>query len=240
MSKSPASYQPPTFSPGMCSPAAYFVSVVAGMEYALFGSGPVTSNICEGAAFWWGDKSDPTPDLQYHFLAGAGIEEGVETTASGNGCTLNVYACRPKSRGRIALRSSDPGVAPIVDPNYLSHPYDVDRIVDGIQLGQEIMAQPSMQKFVSEAHLPEKPLRTRAELEAFARKYTQGAYHLSGACKMGTDEMAVVDPQLRVHGIDGLRVADTSVMPFVTSSNLNAPAIMIGERAADFLKGNRI
>lgn len=212
----------------------------AGMEYALFGSGPVTSNICEGAAFWWGDKSDPTPDLQYHFLGGAGIEEGVETTASGNGCTLNVYACRPKSRGRIALRSPDPAVAPIVDPNYLSHPYDVDRIVDGIQLGQEIMAQPSMQKFVSEAHLPKKPLTTRAELEAFARKYTQGAYHLSGACKMGTDEMAVVDPQLRVHGIDGLRVADTSVMPFVTSSNLNAPAIMIGERAADFLKGNRI
>lgn len=212
----------------------------AAVQYALFGSGPITSNICEGGAFWWGDKSDPTPDLQYHFLAGAGIEEGVETTASGNGCTLNVYACRPKSRGRITLRSSDPSVPPIVDPNYLSHPYDVDRLVDGIRLGQEIMEQPSMKAFVSESHLPAKPLRTRTEFEAFVRRYTQGAYHFSGACKIGRDEMAVVDPQLRVHGIDGLRVADTSVMPFVSSSNLNAPAIMIGERAADFMKGNRL
>ncbi|MCL8000236.1 FAD-dependent oxidoreductase [Brucella sp. 21LCYQ03] len=214
--------------------------MAAAAQYALFGSGPITSNICEGGAFWWGDKSDPTPDLQYHFLAGAGIEEGVETTESGNGCTLNVYACRPKSRGQISLRSSDPNVAPIVDPNYLSDPYDVDRLIDGIRLGQEIMDQPAIRKFVSNAHLPEKPLKSRKDFEDFVRKYSQGAYHLSGACKIGKDAMAVVDRQLCVHGIDGLRVADTSVMPFVSSSNLNAPAIMIGERAADFIKGNRM
>ncbi|ANM14439.1 MULTISPECIES: GMC family oxidoreductase [unclassified Rhizobium] len=214
--------------------------LAAAAQYGLFGTGPITSNICEGGAFWWGDRRDPVPDLQYHFFAGAGIEEGVETTASGNGCTLNVYVCRPESRGRIALRSADPTVPPLVDPNYLSHPYDVDRLIDGVRLGQEIMSKPSMQKYVRAGHLPEKPLTARADLEAFVRKYTQGAYHLSGACKIGTDEMAVVDPQLRVRGIDGLRVADTSVMPFVTSGNLNAPAIMIGERAADFLKGNRI
>lgn len=213
--------------------------MAAAAQYALFNNGPITSNICEGGAFWWGDQADPTPDLQYHFLAGAGIEQGVATTASGNGCTLNVYACRPRSRGRIALRSSDPCVPPLVDPNYLSDPYDVDRLIDGIRLGQDIMGQPSMQKFVAESHLPQKPLNSRAEYEAFVRTYTQGSYHLGGACKMGTDEMAVVDPQLRVHGIDGLRVADTSIMPFVTSGNLNAPAIMIGERAADFIKGNR-
>ena len=178
------------------------------------------------------------PDLQYHFLPGAGIEEGVDTTDSGNGCTLNVYACRPKSRGRIALRSVDPNVAPLVDANYLADPYDVDRMIDGISLGQEIMSQPALRKYLGEMHLPGKPLKTRAELEAYVRRYSQGSYHLSGACKIGTDKMAVVDPQLRVHGIDGLRVADTSVMPSVTSGNLNAPAIMIGERAADFLKGN--
>lgn len=214
--------------------------MVAAAQYALFGNGPITSNICEGGAFWWGDKNDPVPDLQYHFLPGAGIEEGVETTDSGNGCTLNVYACRPKSRGRIALRSADPSAPPLVDPNYLSDPYDVDRLVDGIRLGQEIMAQPSLESYVSAGHLPSTPLKTRQGLEDFVRRYTQGAYHMGGACKIGIDEMAVVDPKLRVHGIDGLRVADTSVMPSLTSGNLNAPAIMIGERAADFLKGNRV
>ena len=214
--------------------------LAAAAQYAMFGSGPITSNICEGAAFWWGNKADPVPDLQYHFLPGAGIEEGVDTTASGNGCTVNVYACRPKSRGRVALRSADPNVAPLVDANYLADPYDVDRMIDGIRLGQEIMSQPALRKFLGEMHLPAQPLKTRAEFEAYVRRYSQGSYHLSGACKIGTDKMAVVDPQLRVHGIDGLRVADTSVMPSVTSGNLNAPAIMIGERAADFLKGNRI
>jgi choline dehydrogenase len=210
----------------------------AAAQYALFRSGPITSNICEGAAFWWGDKSDPVPDLQYHFLPGAGIEEGVATTDRGNGCTVNVYACRPKSRGRIALRSADPNVAPLVDPNYLSDPYDVDRMIDGIALGQEIMSQPALRSYLGAMQHPRKPLHTRKEFEDYVRQYSQGSYHLSGACKIGTDPMAVVDPKLRVHGIDGLRVADTSVMPFVSSSNLNAPAIMIGERAADFMKGN--
>lgn len=214
--------------------------VAAAVEYGLFRSGPITSNVCEGGAFWFGDKSDPLPDLQYHFLAGAGVEEGVDTVPSGNGCTVNVYACRPKSRGRIGLRSADPRVAPVVDTNYLSHQYDVDRLIDGVKLGEEIMSQPAMQKFISHTHQPAKPLKTHAEYEAFVRKHTQGAYHLCGACRMGTNDMAVVDPQLRVRGLDGLRVADSSVMPNVVSGNLNAPTIMIGERAADFIKGNRI
>lgn len=214
--------------------------IAAAAQYALFRNGPIASNVCEGGAFWHGDPNDPVPDLQYHFLAGAGVEEGVDGTPSGNGCTVNVYACRPKSRGEIRLRSSDPTVAPIVDPNYLAEQYDVDRMIDGVRIGQDIMAQPSMAKFVGAAHLPSKPLKTKAEFDAFVRKNTQGAYHLSGACKMGTDDMAVVDPKLRVHGIDGLRVADSSVMPYVVSGNLNAPTIMIGERASAFIKGNRI
>ncbi len=214
--------------------------LAAALEYGLFRRGPITSNVCEGGAFWYGDKSDPLPDLQYHFMAGAGVEEGTDTVPSGNGCTVNVYVCRPKSRGRISLRSADPRAAPVVDTNYLSHPYDVDRLIDGVKLGEDIMSQPAMQKFVSHTYQPSEPLKTRHEYEAFVRKHTQGAFHLSGACRMGTDDMAVVDPQLRVRGIDGLRVADSSVMPNVTSGNLNAPTIMIGERAADFIKGNRI
>ncbi|QCJ01095.1 GMC family oxidoreductase [Agrobacterium larrymoorei] len=212
----------------------------AALQYGLFGNGPISSNVCEGGAFWHGDPNDPVPDLQYHFLAGAGVEEGVDSTPSGNGCTVNVYACRPHSRGEIRLRSSDPSVAPIVDPNYLAEQYDVDRMIDGVRIGQDIMSQPSIAKFVRASHLPSAQLKTRSDFDAFVRKHTQGAYHLSGACKMGTDEMAVVDPQLRVRGIDGLRVADSSIMPYVTSGNLNAPSIMIGERASSFIKGNRV
>lgn len=214
--------------------------VAAAIQYAMFGNGPIASNIFEGGAFWHGDPTDPVPDLQYHFLAGAGVEEGVESVPSGNGCTVNVYACRPKSRGSIKLRSSDPFAPPVVDPNNLAEQYDVDRMIDGVRIGQEIMAQPSMAKFIRAAHLPASPLKTRAEYDAFVRKYTQGAYHLSGACRMGSDDMAVVDPQLRVHGVDSLRVADSSIMPYVVSGNLNASTIMIGERAATFVRGNRV
>ena len=128
----------------------------------------------------------------------------------------------------------------MVDPNNLAEQYDVDRMIDGVRIGQEIMAQPSMAKFIRAAHLPASPLKTRAEYDAFVRKNTQGAYHLSGACRMGSDDMAVVDPQLRVHGVDSLRVADSSIMPYVVSGNLNASTIMIGERAATFVRGNRV
>jgi choline dehydrogenase len=213
--------------------------LVAGLEYLLFRGGPVTSNVAEAGAFWWADRTDPLPDLQYHFLPGAGVEEGVDKTPSGNGCTLNVYGCRPWSRGSISLRSPDPSVPIKLDPRYLSDHRDLDILVEGIKLGEEIMRQPSMRAHIKAPHLPAAPLKSKADYENFVRRNAQGALHLSGACKMGVDEMAVVDPALRVHGVDGLRVADTSIMPFVLSGNLNGPAIMIGERAADFVRGNR-
>ena len=102
------------------------------------------------------------------------------------------------------------------------------------------MSRASVAKYIKSTYLPSKPLKTKADYEEHVRRHTQGALHLSGACKMGVDDMAVVDPQLRVHGIEGLRVADTSIMPLVLSGNLNGPAIMIGERAADFIRGNRL
>jgi len=212
--------------------------VWAGLQYALFRNGPVTSNICEGGLLWFGDKADPLPNLQYHFLPGAGVEEGGDRTPSGNGSTLNVYQSRPRSRGTIRLVSSDPFAPPAVDPNYLAEEYDIDCLAEGVRLGQEIMAQRSLAPYVSGPHRPHEVLRTKAERKKFIRETGQGALHPSGACKMGTDEFSVVDPQLRVHGISGLRVADTSIIPCLVSGNLNAPAIMIGERASDFLKGN--
>jgi choline dehydrogenase-like flavoprotein len=213
--------------------------IAAGLQYYLFNSGPVTSNIVEGGAFWWGDRSAATPDLQFHVLAGAGVEEGVGTVPGGNGATLNSYFVRPRSRGSVTLISADPADLPIVDPNSLADPYDLDRTVDGIKIGQEIGRSRSFSRFVAREHFPGEACRTRADYEAVARSHARSSYHPVGTCKMGIDAMAVVDPQLRVRGIDALRVCDSSVMPKVVSSNTNAAAIAIAEKAADMIKGNR-
>jgi choline dehydrogenase-like flavoprotein len=213
----------------------------AALQYALFRNGPLTSNIAEGGLCWFGpDKSDPLPDLQYHFLCGAGVEAGTETTPSGNGSTLNIGQMRPKSRGRMTLRSSDPDTAPILDPRYISEQHDVDCLTEGVRVGQEIMGNRMLAHYVSAISRPHAALKTRSECEAFVRETAQGALHPCGACKMGTDGLAVVDPQFRVHGMDGLRVADSSTMPSIPSGNLNGPTIMMAERAADFIKGNRL
>jgi len=211
----------------------------AGLQYLLFRDGPITSNICEGGLLWFGDAADPLPNLQYHFLPGAGVEEGADSAPGGNGCTLNVYQTRPRSRGSVSLLSADPMKPPAVDPNYLSEDYDLQCLSEAVRIGQEILAQKSLAKYIAGFVRPDKHIIDKAERVQFVRRSGQGALHPSGACRMGTDELAVVDPQLRVRGIDGLRVADTSIMPRLVSGNTNAPAIMIGERASDFIKGNR-
>lgn len=212
----------------------------AGVQYALFRNGPITSNICEGGLLWYGDQNDPLPNLQYHFLPGAGVEEGAETTPSGNGCTVNVYQTRPRSRGTIRLRNGDPDTPPLVDPNYLSDPYDVDVLAEAVRIGMEIMEQPALKPFVKCVHRPRHSLATQEERRKFVLETGQGALHPSGACKMGMDPMAVVDPQFRVHGLQGLRVCDTSAMPQLVSGNTSAPAMMMGERLADFIKGRKL
>lgn len=214
----------------------------AGMQYALFNSGPVTSNVVEGGAFWYADGPDsrPNPDLQFHFLCGAGAEAGVPSVPKGSsGITLNSYTLRPKSRGSVTLRSADPSVAPVVDPNFLGHPDDLRISVEGVKISREIFSQPSLRKYIKEIRFPDSNVRTQADYEAYARQYGRTSYHPTCTCKMGRDEMSVVDPQLRVHGMDGLRICDSSVMPSLVGSNTNAPSIMIGERAADLIRGNR-
>lgn len=211
----------------------------AGLQYAMFRSGPVASNIVEAGAFWWSDRSESTPDLQFHFLAGAGVEEGVGTVPGGNGATCNSYHVRPRSRGHVRLRSANPADAPLIDPNSFAEPYDLDRHIDGIKLTQEVGRTGAMRKFVSAEHFPGPSVNTRADYEACARSNARSSYHPVGACKMGRDVMAVVDPSLRVHGIERLRVCDSSIMPEVVSSNTNAPTIAIAEKAADMIRGNR-
>jgi choline dehydrogenase-like flavoprotein len=211
----------------------------AGLQYALFRSGPVASNIVEAGAFWWSDRSEKTPDLQFHFLAGAGVEEGVGTVPGGNGATCNSYHVRPRSRGAVTLRSADPLDAPLIDPNSFAEPYDLDRHIDGIKITQEVGRTRAMKRFVASEHFPGPACKTRKDYEDAARANARSSYHPVGTCKMGHDEMAVVDTQLRVHGIDGLRVCDSSIMPQLVSSNTNAPTIAIAEKAADLIRGNR-
>lgn len=213
----------------------------AGIEYFLFNSGPVTSNVVEGGAFWYADKAANVPDLQFHFLAGSGAEDGVPGVASGSGITLNSYTLRPKSRGTVKLRSADPADLPIVDPNFLSDPYDLKISAEGVRISKEVFGQPSLMKYIKRLHLPGDDVRTQADFEAYARQYGRTSYHPTCTCKMGADSdpMAVVDSQLRVHGLNGLRICDSSIMPSLIGSNTNAPTIMIAEKAADMIRGNQ-
>jgi choline dehydrogenase len=208
----------------------------AGINYALFRNGPASSNLIEGGAFWWGDKEQADPDIQYFMVVGAGIEEGVEAVPGGNGCTVNLGQIRPRSRGEVTLLSGDPLANPRVAPRYFSDPYDLEAITDGTLGALEIMAQPAIAKYVAARHVPTPSCSSRIQIQDFCRRDAHAALHPSGTCRIGKDAMAVVDPELRVHGIDGLRVADASVMPTLISGNPNAVCIMIGERAADFVK----
>lgn len=211
--------------------------LMAGLQYKLFNSGPVTSNIAEGGAFWYSDPGVATPDLQFHFLPGAGVEAGVPPVPSGSGCTLNSYFLRPRSRGSVALSSADPAAAPLIDPAYIRDPYDLQVAVEGIRQSREIMSQSAISKYLKREHFPGPSVRTQADYEAYAQQYGRTGYHPVGTCKMGVDALSVVDPKLRVHGIEGLRVADSSIMPRIVSSNTNAPTLMIAEKAADLIRG---
>lgn len=209
----------------------------AGLEYKLFNKGPVTSNVVEGGAFWFGDRTQSTPDLQFHFLVGAGVEAGIAPVPSGSGCTMNSYFLRPRSRGAVTLRSADPAAAPVIDPNYLGDPYDLKISVEGLKVSREIMAQSAFRKYIRREHLPGPEVRSQAQCEEYARRYGRTSYHPVGTCRMGQGADAVVDPQLRVRGVGGLRVIDSSIMPVLTSSNTFAPTVMIAEKGSDLVLG---
>jgi choline dehydrogenase-like flavoprotein len=156
------------------------------------------------------------------------------------GVTLNAAYMRPKSRGSVKLKSADPMEAPLIDPNYWAEPEDLKRGILGVRLARDIMRQPAFKPYILAERVPGPDVNTDEEMFRHLAQNAKTQHHPVGACKMGTDDMAVVSPDLRVRGIDGLRVCDSSIMPQINSSNTNAPTIMIGERAADIIKGNRI
>ena len=176
------------------------------------------------------------PDVQFHFAHASYASAATRVLDKEPGMTLTVYQCRPESKGSIHAKSADPFAAPAIRPNYLAEPYDQRVLVDGMKIGRQIINNRVLDKYRAYEMNPGDKVQTDDEWLAFARENGQTTYHVIGTCKMGQDPMAVVDDRLRVHGIEGLRVVDASIMPTVPSGNTNAAVIMIAEKGADMIK----
>ncbi|OIS92417.1 GMC family oxidoreductase [Brucella cytisi] len=208
----------------------------AGLQYILLRSGPVASSLFETGGFWYADPDARSPDIQFHLGLGSGIEAGVEKLKNA-GVTLNSAYLHPRSRGTVRLASSDPAAAPLIDPNYWSDPHDRKMSLEGLKIAREIMQQDALKPYVMAERLPGAKVVSDDDLFDYACVNAKTDHHPVGTCKMGTDAMAVVDLDLKVRGLEGLRVCDSSIMPRVPSCNTNAPTIMIGEKGADIIRG---
>jgi choline dehydrogenase-like flavoprotein len=207
-----------------------------GLQYVLFGTGLLTSNVVESGGFFDTD-GDGRPDIQFHVLP-VMIENAVHGSVEQHGMELNPCVLRPKSRGKIELRSRDPNDPIRFTTGFLSDQDDLKLLIEGVKVARKILRQPALQAVIKEelkpgaaAELPEKKILDHVMQTA------KTVYHPCGTCRMGTDETAVVDPQLRVRGVPRLRICDASIMPRLTSGNTNAPTIMIADRCADFVLG---
>jgi choline dehydrogenase-like flavoprotein len=208
----------------------------AGLEYVLFRSGPVASSLFETGGFWYADPAARSPDIQFHLGLGSGIEAGVAKLKNA-GVTLNSAYLHPRSRGTVRLSSSDPAAAPLIDPNYWSDPHDRRMSIEGLKLAREIMQQAALKPYVMAERLPGPSVMSDDELFEYGCANAKTDHHPVGTCKMGSGPDAVVGLDLKVHGLEGLRVCDSSVMPRVPSCNTNAPTIMVGEKASDMIRG---
>ncbi|MEO9167179.1 MAG: GMC oxidoreductase, partial [Aestuariivirga sp.] len=209
-----------------------------GLQWLLFGTGLGATNHFESCGFIRSRAGIDYPDIQYHFLPAAMRYDG-NAAIQGHGFQAHVGSMRSKSRGYVHITSADPTVKPKILFNYMSHADDWKDFRACIRLTRELFQQEAMKPFAGEEIQPGAAVQSDAEIDAFIREHCESAYHPCGTCKMGSakDKMAVVDPQCRVIGIENLRVVDSSIMPQITNGNLNAPTIMIGEKAADHILG---
>jgi choline dehydrogenase-like flavoprotein len=210
----------------------------AGLQYVLFRSGPVASSLFETGGFWYADPNARSPDIQFHLGLGSGIESGVEKLKNA-GVTLNSAYLHPRSRGTVRLSSSDPAAAPLIDPNYWEDPHDRKMSIEGLKIAREILQQAALKPFVMAERLPGPKVMTDEELFDYGCANAKTDHHPVGTCKMGTGADAVVDLELKVHGLEGLRVCDSSVMPRVPSCNTNGPTIMMGEKGSDIIRNRQ-
>ena len=204
------------------------------IEHRLKRTGIMTTCYAEGGGFWRTNPDLPAPDIQYHFVP-AMLEDHGRTKVPGHGFSIHACVLRPESRGTVRLNSADPAAAPAIDPNFLDDPRDIATLRAGVRLMYRIAEAPPLADY---AGTPRQPvnLADDAAVDELIRSRADTVYHPVGTCRMGGDADSVVDPTLKLRGIDGLWVADASIMPRLVSGNTNAPSIMIGERAADFIK----
>ncbi len=207
-----------------------------GMEWLFFKSGLGGTNHFEAGGFIRSAPDKPYPDIQFHFLPMAVRYDG-KGLADRHGYQVHVGPMRSKSRGHVRITSAEPRQAPEILFNYMSHPDDWREMRTCVRLAREILAQDALTPYRGAELAPGPAVVDDDAIDRFVRETVESAYHPSCTCKMGVDDMAVVGPETRVRGLDGLRVVDSSIMPAITNGNLNAPTIMLAEKAADMILG---
>ncbi len=225
--------QPITFNDVMMNPLK---KLGVGIRYLLHRDGPLTMAAGPVALFARTRPELASPDIKIS-ISPFSSDNPAAGLHKFSGFTVITYQLRPDSRGEIKLKSANPFDAPAMIPNYLTDPNDQRTIVDGLKIARDLLKNPLLSRYVESEYLPGPEVNTDAELLNYARQYGGTVYHPTSTCRMGPDPMAVVDEQLRVHGMDGLRVVDASIMPIVASGNTNAPTIMIAEKAVDMIRG---
>jgi choline dehydrogenase len=204
------------------------------LRYLLFKTGPFTSNVGEAVVFLKSDPNLPAPDLELIFAPGPFVNHGLDKPI-GEGVTLGVVLLQPDSVGSVTLASKNPADQPKLDAAYLTGESDLARLKFGIREAEKLLATDALKAFIGECYSPYPGADDDAALERHIRENSETLYHPVGTCRMGVDEASVVDPSLRVRGIEGLRVADASIMPRINRGHTHAPAIMIGEKASDLI-----
>jgi choline dehydrogenase-like flavoprotein len=217
------------------SPGGMVDSVKQFARYRRERRGMYTTNFAEAGGFLRTQPDLPAPDIQLHFVISI-VDDHARRPHLGRGFSCHVCLLRPKSVGRVTLAGPDPLAAPVIDPAFLEHPDDVASLVEGFRITRRIMDAPPLAAERTK-DIVTAGIETDEQVAALLRRRVDTVYHPVGTCKMGPDDMAVVDPALRVRGVEGLRVVDASIMPTLIGGNTNAPAIMIGEKAADLVRG---
>ena len=204
------------------------------LKYIFKKVGLFTSTVAESGAFLKTSDSVPVPDMQLHFAPAMIIDHG-RTSVWGHGMSCHTCLLRPKSTGEVTLKSSDPFDDPLIDPKFLSHPDDMKVMIQGYKKMMEILHTEPFNKYIQDhVHRPV-DIDDDKDIEQAIREDADTVYHPVGTCKMGSDEMSVVDNNLKVHKTNGLRIIDASIMPTLVGGNTNAPTIMIGEKASDII-----
>ena len=212
------------------------VNAIKGIfEWRNHRTGILTTNFAEAGGFVKSSPDQAIPDLQFHFVIAKLVDHG-RKTVFGHGFSCHVCLLRPKSRGSVKLASSNALDAPLIDPAFLTEPSDMELMIKGLRMARNVMEAPSLAPIRGQENEASASASTDQEIEAFIRNNSDTIYHPVGSCKMGNDAMAVVDAHLRVHGVQGLRVVDASIMPTLIGGNTNAPTIMIAEKAADLIR----